>query len=424
MLLTPYNGGKSTTIWVGMFERKILRKILTGISQSPVVLLTGARQTGKSTIMHMIAKEINAHYETFDDIRVLSFAKNDPIGFLESQSHPLILDEVQHVPELFKSIKFIVDKDRKKNIFLLTGSANPLLLPKLSDSLAGRMEILNLWPLSQDEIFNNKNVFIDLIFNKDYKFEKSNYLEIDIFDTIIKGGYPLLQNKNPQNMDSWINSYLITLLQRDVQDLAKIEQLARLPNLLSLLATRASSLLNNSELSRSSKLPTTTLSRYIQLLHALFLINFLPSWNKNFGKKLVKSPKIFLNDTAIICYLLKVDKNRLIKDRNLFGHLLENFMVMEICKQLTWSNTRAEMYHFRTKSNQEVDILLESSSGDIVGIEIKASNTINPDDFKGLYALEEYTKPRFLRGFVLYLGEKIMYFKNNMIAIPINYLWN
>jgi uncharacterized protein len=286
------------------------------------------------------------------------------------------------------------------------------------------MKILNLWPLSQGEIFNNKNVFVDLAFNKEFKFEQIENHDFDIYDIILKGGYPLLQNKNQKDIESWINSYLITILQRDVQDLAKIEKLARLPNLLSLLATRISCLLNNSELSRSIKLPTTTLNRYLQLLHALFLINFIPSWNKNHGKKITRSPKIFLSDTAIICYLLKIDKNRLLNDRKLFGHLFENFVVMEICKQLTWSNNRSEMYHFRTKTNHAVDILLENSAGDIVGIEIKASLTISPDDFKGLNVLEEYAKPRFLRGIILYLGEKTIYFKNNMMAIPVNYLWN
>jgi predicted AAA+ superfamily ATPase len=399
---------------------------LAALADNPVVLLHGARQAGKSTLAQSIAtKEHPARYLTLDDAGFLAAARGDPTGFIEGLEGPLVLDEVQRAPERFLAMKVSVDRDRSPGRFLLTGSADVMLLPDLSESLAGRMEVLTLWPLSQGEIEGVKEGFVDAVFsdrlpaNLDFRENISTLL-----GRIIRGGYPVVHGRvSEERQRAWFGSYVTTILQRDVRDLANIEGLTQLPRLLSLIAARATSFLNLSELSRSIAIPQTTLKRYMALLETTFLVRTLPAWSGNLGKRLVKAPKLVLGDTGLMSYLLGLSKRRLAMDTNLLGPLLEGFVIMELEKQLAWSQIQPCLFHFRTQTGHEVDIVLEDSTGRLVGIEVKAGATVTSQDFKGLRAFAEMTGRRFRRGAVLYTGNQSIPFGRDLHALPVNALW-
>lgn len=408
------------------FKRHITSKLEKAILRSPVILLTGARQTGKTTLIKHIGKNQKYSYVTFDDIRFLSSAKNDPVGFIQNLEKPVILDEVQRIPEIFLSIKHDVDENRTPGRFILTGSANPLLIPRLGDSLAGRMEILTLLPLSQGELLGIQENFIDRAFDKNYVYPiaKNALPKPDLYHKIIKGGYPLVQNSNDEERESWFNSYITTLLQRDVQDLANISGLSEMPHLLKLLATRVGNLINIAELSRSIGMASSTLHRYITLLETIFLIVFQPPWFSNMGKRLTKSPKTYLIDTGLLSFLLDLRIDKDLREYHFIGSILENFVFNEIQKQLTWNSMRIKPFHFRTVTGIEVDIILENQAGSLVGIEIKNSETVTPHDFKGLRYLQEEVGKLFIKGIVIYNGSQVVPFGKDLYALPISYLWS
>jgi predicted AAA+ superfamily ATPase len=409
-----------------IFQRHIESPLLDALADTPVVLLHGARQTGKSTLARSIAAGKHpATYLTLDDAGVLAAARSDPAGFIGGLSGPVVLDEIQRAPEIFLAIKAAVDRDRKPGRFLLTGSANVLLLPRLSDSLAGRMEILTLWPLSQGEIEGVREGFLDLLFSSRLPDQRTaRERPAHLVRRMLRGGYPGIGMRiSEQRQKAWFGSYITTILQRDVRDLANIEGLTTLPRLMSLLATRAASLLNVSELSRSFAMPMTTLKRYLALLETTFLIQMLPPWSNNLGKRLVKTPRLVLADSGLMSYLLGLTEQRLDEQPNLLGPLLENFVIMELQKQLGWSRAKPQLFHFRTQVGQEVDIVLEDSAGRVVGVEVKATSSVTGQDFKGLRALAELLGRRFLRGVLLYRGSEIIPFGPKLHALPMNSLW-
>jgi predicted AAA+ superfamily ATPase len=400
--------------------------LLDALSDTPVLLLNGARQTGKSTLAKTITEHSHrARYITLDDATVLAAVKHDTAGFLSGLDGPVVIDEAQRAPELFPAIKAEVDRNRRPGRFLLTGSANVLLLPRLSESLAGRMEILNLWPFSQGELEGTQELFVDSLFATKVHSDTLPKESLASLQTrIIKGGYPETVSRTKEDRRrAWFESYITTILQRDIRDLAHIEGLTSLPRLLAIIASRSPALLNFSELSRTLAMPQSTLKRYMTLLEATFLIQHLPAWSGNLGKRLVKTSKLVMSDTGLMSHLLGADKERLATGGSI-GPLLGNFVIMELIKQITWSSTKPQIFHFRTLTGQEVDIVLEDRAGKLVGIEVKASSTVTAQDFKGLRALAETTGKRFYRGVVLYTGTESLPFGPGLYAIPVNALWN
>lgn len=407
-----------------MYRRIILQPLKTALGDSPVVLINGARQTGKTTLVQALEEE--RAYLTFDDAGVLSAAKEDPAGFLAGFTGPVTLDEIQHVPELFPAIKAIVDRKRTPGRFLLTGSANVLLLPRLSESLAGRMEILTLWPLAQTEIEGrtNRNL-LDRLFAEELHFGPlPEVTRADLIRRVMAGGYPEpMARTDEARRRAWFGSYLTTILQRDVRDMANIEGLTVLPRLLSLLASRTGALLNLADISRTSGLAYTTLTRYMTLLEATFLVQPLPSWSANLGTRMVKSPKLLLSDTGLAASLLGLTAERLASDGPLFGALLETFVAMELRKISGRSAQAIQFFHYRTKAGEEVDALLEDGAGRLVSVEVKASATVTSSDFKGLRALANAAGERFVRGLVLYAGNQVIPFGERLHAVPLSLLW-
>ena len=409
------------------YHRNIEANILTSWENNPIVFINGARQVGKSTLVENIINKLHdTHYLSLDDHAILFAASQDPFGFLDKYASSLAIDEVQRTPELFLAIKRIADLRKKQGQFLLTGSANILTIPKISESLAGRMILHTLWPFSQGEIIGKKEKFIDLIFSKsNFAPFKTTIKQEDIIDMIIKGGYPRsLFAKDQKDRLEWMGSYIDTILQRDIRSLSNIEGLTELPHLLSILAERVGNLLNIAEISRIAKLNQVTLKRYYALLQMIFLIIELPAWSINREKRLVKSPKIYLNDTGLVCYFKQLDKQDFLNNRVNLGPLLENFVVMELKKQMTWNDYAYNIYHFRSQNEHEVDIVLEGKNRSIIGIEVKSSTKIDQNDLKGLKKLKEIAGDKFVKGIIIYTGEHLLPMGKDLYAMPLETLWS
>jgi predicted AAA+ superfamily ATPase len=409
-----------------LYPRNTKSDLLESIQHSPVVLIVGARQVGKSTLAKGLFPETERpSYVTLDDISALSLARSSAKTFLQGLDDSVIIDEVQRAPELFLAIKESVDASRKAGRFILTGSANVLTSPKISESLAGRMEIHTLWPLSRGEFLGQREGFIDFAFAVD-KVPKLSPLKLpQLIEILVAGGYPPALARPSQKLrDNWFRGYLSSIVERDIRDLSHVERFTELPDLLSLVASRAGGMLNLADLSRSLSLPYMTLKRYLALFEAIFLVVPLNSWSSNIGKRLVKAPKLYLNDTGLLCHMLRRDSAALEADRTLLGMVFENFVLMELVKQISWSETRPQIYHFRTADTKhEVDFVLESGDGRIVGIECKSSSTVDQSSFNGLRALANQAGKKFHKGIVLYTGTNVLMFDENLLALPISALW-
>ena len=412
-----------------MVRRHLATQLSDALSDTPAVLINGARQTGKSTLVQSPDLPGPARrYLTFDDPGLLSAATNDPNGFVAGLSAPATLDEVQRVPGIFPVIKAAIDRERRPGRFLLTGSANVLLLPKLSEALSGRMEVLTLWPFSQGEIRGVAETFVDTLLARKHPdwFAGSASCPWDnLLEMMVAGGYPpAVARSTPARRDAWFQSYLMTTLQRDIRDLANIADITAVPRLLSVVAARAGGLLNFADLSRAMALPQSTLKRYFALLEATFLVQLLRPWAVHLGKRVIQAPKVYLNDTGLLAHALGATPERIKQEGNLAGAILENFVFMELRKQCTWSHARPQLFFWRTVSGQEVDIVLEDASGRLAGIEVKAAATLGARDMRGLQALAEAAGKKWLRGVVLYTGTEVIPFAANLHGVPLARLWS
>lgn len=408
-----------------MHPRFIRPAVENALADTPVVLLHGPRQAGKTTLAQEIGRQRGMRYVTLDDASVLSAAQSDADGFIAGLKDGAVIDEVQRATDLFRAVKGSVDRDRKPGRFLLTGSANVMLLPSLSESLAGRMESLTLLPLSQGELRDRRETFVDRVFGDDAIPVAPDSGEPRVIQVALAGGYPeAVSRTNPARRTAWFESYIAAILQRDVRDLANIEGLTEMPRLLKLLATRSAGLLNYADLSRTLGIPQTTLKRYFTLLETTFLVRTLPAWSGNAGLRLAKAPKVHIVDSGLLAGLTDLNEERLSADPTRTGALLETFVAGEIIKQLGWSRTRAQPHHFRTSGGQEVDLVLEDSSGRVVGIEIKASATVTKADFSGLRALRDAAGDRFVRGVVISAsGQTVPFEGSQLLAAPVTSLW-
>lgn len=298
-------------------------------------------------------------------------------------------------------------------------------LPALFDSLAGRMELHTLWPFSQGELAGVRETFVDRVFAE--RLVTPDTVpdpEKSLIDRVCTGGYPEIQTRRSHaRRQAWFDSYVDAILQRDVRELANIERLSEIPRLLALLASRAGELLNFADLARTLGLPQTTVKRYMALMEMTFLVRMLPAWFSNLGKRLAKSPKLLLADTGLLTHLVDADGNRLRRNRTLLGHVLENLVAMELIKQLGWSKRRCRLFHFRTESGAEVDLVLEDSAGRLVGVEVKSAASTRQQDLRGLEELARSAGERFVRGIVLCTGTTVVPFGRNLHQLPVSQLW-
>ena len=407
-----------------LFPRFSEASLVEALTDSPVVLLHGPRQCGKTTLARLVGERRRYSYVTFDDDVARQAADADPAGFVASLPARVILDEVQRVPELFTALKATVDRRREAGRFLLTGSANVLLVPRLADSLAGRMEILRLYPLAQTELARRESTFLGTLMAGAFKTRRTARLAGELADRIVAGGYPAaLARPAGRRRAAWYRDYLDAIVQRDVRDLARISALDTLPRLLALAAGQTARLLNVSELSGPFSVSRPTIRDYVTLLQRVFLLEELPPWHRNRLSRLVKTPKLHVGDTGLACALLGVDAAALNADRTLLGQLLETFVFQELRRQASWYADPLSFFHFRDKDGVEVDIVIERGARGVAGVEVKASATVRESDFRGLRKLKAAAGRGFAGGVVLYDGETTASFGDGLFAVPVRALW-
>ena len=408
--------------------RKLSGKVLFSLKQNPVVFLNGPRQSGKTTLVRALArKDYPAEYLSFDSVTHMEAAYANPESFLSQRRGPVIIDEVQLVPELFRALKIVVDEarfgDRKESNgrFLLTGSANIMVLPKLSDSLVGRMSVRTLYPFAASEVFSTKGDFLQRLFSADFA-DMENVPALD--EAIESATFPEISGKPARERGEWFDGYLTTILQRDVRTVAELEKIALLPRLLRVLAARAGKLMNDAEIARDVGLNPVTSKSYRGILQAMFLSFEVGPWYRDVGKRLVKSSKGYIVDTLLLCHLLDRDlKGPRGRWDDFYGHAVENFVASELRKQLSFSGTRTDLFHFRTADGKEVDFVLERPDGSVAGIEVKTSKRVVSSDFKGMKALWDLAEDDFVCGVVLYSGEDVVPFGDKFLAVPFSALW-
>jgi predicted AAA+ superfamily ATPase len=414
------------------YERYLQTSICEALTLVPIVFLNGPRQAGKNTLArHLATAPLDADYTTFDDISTFAAASADPEGFLRGFAKPLIVDEVQMVPDVFRVIKSLADEYRLRDKahangrFLLTGSANVLALPGLADALVGRMAVLTLYPFSAGEALGRGKPVINGLFDQHLASGNDNAdgKRYTLEEIVNRATFPEISGARSTDATLWFNGYISTLLQRDVRQLAEIEKVSALPNILNALAARTGGLLNDADCARDAKLNAMTYRRYRVLIQQLFLIALVPPWSRNIGKRFVKSPKVYFTDTALLCHQLGVELGTL-PQRNpgLYGRIAENFVASELMKQIAMLQDGV-LYHFRTQDNREVDFVIERRSGALIGIEVKARESVTAEDFAGLKVLKELAGKDFTRGIVLYMGRETIAFADDMLAVPLETLW-
>lgn len=397
-------------------------RIADALEDTPVVMVTGPRQSGKTTLVRAFAGQ-DRTYVTLDDDTVLAGVRGDPAGFLRSVDRAVI-DEVQRVPELLRAIKRSVDNDRRPGRFLLTGSANILVLPQVSESLAGRMEVVSLLPLSQVEILGGKPSFLKTAFAGKVTRPQHVLSGEELVNVVLTGGYPeMLRRETPQRRRAWAREYLNALVQRDVRDIADVEKLDGMSRLFRALAHHSAALVNFAHAGGRIGLDEKTARKYVTIFEQLFVVRRVEPWLRNRLKRLVKTPKLHFLDSGLLAATLGATAPSIVKDRAVFGPLLETFVFSEILKQSQWLDDVCVIHHFRDKDQAEVDLVVENTVGDVVGIEVKAAATAGSADFKGLRKLADACGEEFKLGVVLYDGDQLVPFGERMFAAPVSSLW-
>ena len=400
-----------------VIPRHLSSALATALLDTPVVLVNGPRQSGKTTLVQSVRGSLP--YYTLDDATVLSAAKSDPAGFARRVGSAVI-DEVQHAPALLRAIKQSVDADRRPGRFILTGSADLMSLPTVAESLAGRMEILTLLPLSQAEITRRPAEFLERACRQDWS---GSLAPLVAPEQVLQGGYPeMLQRDTTARRNAWANSYLKALVERDVRDRSDIEKLDALPRLLALLAELTGQLLNLTQLGGQIGLDAKTAQKYIGILEGLFLVRRVAPWGRNALGRQVKTPKLHFLDSGLQASLVRLTPEQCVTARHRYGAALESWVHGEIRKAVSLTTDDWQVFHYRDKDQYEVDFVLENRQRQVVGVEVKAAATVTSGDFRGLRKLQQLAGTDFLTGILLYDGEHALPYGEGLWAVPLGCL--
>jgi predicted AAA+ superfamily ATPase len=404
--------------------RRAALAIAEALADTRVVLINGARQVGKSTLVRAVAGERTAEWRDFDLPQDRQSALEDPVGFVAFDGL-MVIDEIQRAPEVLLAIKATVDADPRPGRFLLTGSARLLGLRDLPDTLPGRMETIELWPFSQGEIDSAPDAFIDTAFRLGPAIRhESAITRADYADRLVRGGLPeAVARTDPRRRGRFFDAYVQNLIDREVRQLAEIERAPQLTTLIRLLAARSGLLVAAGSLESELQISRPTVARYMRLLEEVFLIKRVPGWSRNLGARVTGAAKLLFVDSGIAARLLALDAHTLRRPGAPFGPLLEGFVISELARQLTWSQELVDLYHYRDHNKVEVDAVLENRQHQVVGIEVKAASTVRSEDFSGLRRLADKLGDDFLVGIVLYTGNTTLPFGPKLRAMPISALW-
>ncbi|MFS8096333.1 ATP-binding protein [Lentzea alba] len=399
---------------IDYLPRRAAERVTDAMSDTRVIVVNGARQVGKSTLAEKVLREHGGVGRFLDDGVTRAAAAADPSAFVQHDGLMLI-DEVQRVPDLWLEIKYLVDRNQRPGQFLLTGSARLLGLRSLPDALPGRSETVELWPFSQGEIDDAPDGFVDAAFaaGAELRAEPSELRKKDYLARAARGGYPeALRRDSPRRRARFFDGYVADLIARDVKQVADVERASDMRTLVSLLAAQTTGLVSYNRLSGDLGLTAPTVRKYLEILETVYLVRTVPAWSANATTRAVATPKVFFVDSGIAAHLGAGE-----------GALLENFVLGELARQLTWSETFASLHHYRDRDQYEVDAVLEDNARRVVGIEVKAAETVRAEDFRGLRLLQRKLGDQFHAGFVLYTGRESFSFGNGMTCLPISALW-
>lgn len=403
-----------------MYKRSADTILKEAMSISPIVLISGARQVGKSTLSLTLKND----YRVFDNLSERESALNDPIGYISSLPKPITLDEIQKVPQILEGIKIDVDKDRKNGNFLLTGSANVLDMKKTKDTLAGRIIEIQMWPFSQKEL-NDKadDNIIDLLFDNGVDGLKSiNISHEKILQAIIDGGYPEIQKIDTvRGKTLWFHSYISTYVERDIRDVGELRDISAFIRFFNIIAPRSCGLINKSDLASDASLSEATVNNYLSMLEMIYQISLLKPYSSNISKRFIKSAKLFMTDSGVFCNLLGIKTIEELLASKSKGEVIETFVYSELLKHLSYSIAQAQVYHYRTNDKKEIDFIIESGNK-ILAIEIKSSQSIKKEAFKHIIDFQNKESKEIL-GIVFYTGDTILSFsdeKHKRYALPLN----
>jgi hypothetical protein len=388
------------------------------MEDTPVVLLAGPRQAGKTTLVRQISGN-GTRYLTLDDELTLMSAREDPVGMIRSLDRAVI-DEIQRAPSLLLAIKKSVDEDRRPGRFLLTGSANLMALPTVADSLAGRMETLLLLPLSQSEIERQSTNWLDSVFAGWIPQPSAKALGSDLVDRVLSGGYPeAISRSTPRRRIAWARQYIDALIQRDVRDVSGIEKLDQLPRFLRALAQTAGQMCNYSQLGGQVGLDSKTVAKYVGVFEQMYLLRRVDVWARNRLKRVVKTPKLQFVDSGLLATLIELTAEEVERDRTRFGNVLESFVYGELLKATTTAEVEYALMYYRDADKVEVDVVIENAAGQLVGVEVKASATVKESDLRGLRKLATLAGDQFRIGLLLYDGDETIPLGANIWVSPL-----
>lgn len=416
-----------------MSRRPIARHVATivetAIADTRAVAIIGPRQAGKSTLVQSVAgKRKSAVYVTLDNEETRRLAEADPEGFVRGRPGLLVIDEVQRIPKLLLAIKELVDNDPRPGRFLLTGSAHLFAVKDVADSLAGRMEIVELWPFSQGEIDGRRERFVDLAFSGRVAVDRGSKLaKLDYLERACRGGFPEVIGRRVDRRRAWFRSYVRAVTAREIPCVADVERLAELPRLVRLCAARHGSPLNVAALARDAGLPERTTHRYLDALEAVFLIRRIPSWSGSLTAREARAAKLYVTDAGLAADLRGATAKSLVEPTTAHGAdgaLLEGFVVGELLRQAAWSKVQPRLYHFRDRNGLEVDVVLESDDGAVVGVEVKGSASVSPSEATGLRFLRDKLGSRFRFGAILHAGPSATNMGDRIWALPMETLWS
>ena len=403
-----------------MYKRSVKNILEEALKISSVVLLSGARQVGKSTLCLSLENE----YRVFDNLTERAAAVNDPVGYIATLPKPITLDEIQKVPELLEGIKIDIDKQRVNGTFLLTGSANVLDMKKAKETLAGRIIEIPMWPLSQKELYHkaDENI-IDILFSQGAEHLKSTHITHDeLFTSIVNGGYPeIMKIDSKRGKSLWFNAYISTYVERDIRDVGELRDISAFIRFYNIIAPRSCGLVNKSDLASDANLSESTVNNYLSMLEMIYQISLIQPYSSNISKRFIKSPKLFMTDSGLFCHLLDIHSADELTASTHKGDVVETFVYSELLKHIGYSEVQPHMYHYRTNDKKEIDFIIEKA-GKIFAIEVKSSQSIKKDAFKHIIDFQNRSSKEIV-GIVFYAGDTVLSFgddKYKRYALPLS----